>query len=69
MALELDASDCEGKDVLVIEDIVDSGKTIEFLRRHLKKKGLSVRCCTLMDKGRAGQKAEFTGFSGAAHIS
>jgi len=40
-----------GRDVLVIEDIVDTGLTISFLLDYLrKKKPASLRLCTLTDK-------------------
>ena len=41
----------EGKDVLIIEDIVDSGRTLQFLKERL---GLSnprsIKICALLDK-------------------
>lgn len=41
----------EGKNVLVIEDIVDSGNTVAFIEKYLyAKKAASVRICTLFDK-------------------
>ena len=41
----------EGKDVLVIEDIVDSGRTLQFLRNRLSLSlPRSVRICTLLNK-------------------
>ncbi len=41
----------KGRDVLVIEDIVDTGLTIGFLLDYLrKKKPASLRLCTLTDK-------------------
>ena len=41
----------EGKDILIIEDIVDTGLTVSFLISHLKTKNpSSVRLCTLLDK-------------------
>lgn len=41
----------EGKDVIIIEDIVDTGRTIDFLLEHLKeKKSNSVRIATLLSK-------------------
>lgn len=47
---ELD-EDIEGKNVLVVEDIVDSGRTLKFLLEELKKRNpASVRLCTLLDK-------------------
>ena len=40
-----------GKDVLIVEDIVDSGRTLLFLKEHLAgSAALSVRVCTLLDK-------------------
>ena len=47
---DLDES-LEGKDVLVVEDIVDSGRTLSYLLEMLKDRGpKSVRLCTLLDK-------------------
>ena len=41
----------KGRDVLVIEDIVDTGITISFLLGHLKKKKpASLKLCALADK-------------------
>ncbi len=41
----------EGKDVIIIEDIVDTGKTIKFLLEYLKdKKTNSVKIATLLSK-------------------
>lgn len=43
--------DIAGKDVLVVEDIVDSGRTLTYLTDYLKKfKPETVRVCTLLDK-------------------
>ena len=40
-----------GKDVLVVEDIVDSGRTLSYLLEMLKdRKPNSLRLCTLLDK-------------------
>lgn len=40
-----------GRDVLIVEDIVDTGYTVEYLRRTLEaRKPASVRVCTLVDK-------------------
>lgn len=40
-----------GKDVLVVEDIVDSGRTLSYLMALLKdRKPNSVSLCTLLDK-------------------
>ena len=43
-----DISDC---DILVVEDIIDSGCTLSYLTEYLKLKGAkSVKTCTLLDK-------------------
>lgn len=41
----------EGKEVIVIEDIIDSGRTLSYLMEMLKKRGpKSLALCTLLDK-------------------
>jgi len=41
----------EGKDVLIIEDIIDSGRTLQFLRDRLSlSTPRSVKICALLDK-------------------
>ena len=41
----------EGEEVLLVEDIIDTGLTLNYLLRYLKGKGpLSLRICTLLDK-------------------
>lgn len=43
--------DILGKHVLVIEDIIDSGLTLSFLRENLLSRGAkSLKICTLLDK-------------------
>ena len=40
-----------GKNVIVVEDIVDSGRTLSYLLEMLKDRGpKSMRLCTLLDK-------------------
>ena len=42
---------CEKKDILSVEDIIDSGNTLNFVINYLMTKGAnSVRVCTLCDK-------------------
>ena len=49
--LDFDREDMSVCDLLVVEDIVDSGNTLKFLVEHLKNKGArSVKTCTLLDK-------------------
>ena len=44
-------SEVKGRDVLIIEDIVDTGLTISFLLDYLrKKKPASLKLCALTDK-------------------
>ena len=41
----------EGENVLIVEDIIDSGRTLSYLVENLKSRGAkSVRLCTLMSK-------------------
>ncbi|MBE5853899.1 MAG: hypoxanthine phosphoribosyltransferase [Lachnospiraceae bacterium] len=55
-----------GKEVLVVEDIVDSGRTLSYLLEMLKDRGpKSVRLCTLLDKPDRRVKdvhVDYTGF-------
>ncbi len=55
-----------GKDVLLIEDIVDTGLTIANVKEFIaKKRPNSVKVCTLLDKPsrrKVDVKAEYSGF-------
>lgn len=43
--------DIKGKDVLIIEDIIDSGRTLHKLKEMLaKRKPNSIKICTMLDK-------------------
>ncbi len=43
--------DVQGHDVLLVEDIVDSGLTVQWLMNHLAGQGASsVKICALIDK-------------------
>ncbi len=45
------ASDIAGRHVLVVEDIVDTGRTLQYIVENLKTRGpASVRICALLDK-------------------
>lgn len=49
--LDLLRKDLDRCDILVIEDIIDSGRTLAYLAQYLKLKGAkSVKTCTLLDK-------------------
>ncbi len=54
------------KDVVIVEDIVDSGHTLAFLHEHLKRKSCrSVKSCVLIDKMERREREigiDFTGF-------
>ena len=45
------SSSIEGKDVLLVEDIIDSGLTLDYIYQALKaKKPESLKLCVLLDK-------------------
>ena len=54
------------KNVLIVEDIVDSGQTLHYLMDVLRqRRPISLRVCTLLDKGRERVKPvelDYTGF-------
>lgn len=56
----------EGRHVIVVEDIVDTGHTLSFLRELLKDRGAAdVKLCTLLDKPDrrvVDIEADYTGF-------
>ncbi|MBR4694077.1 MAG: hypoxanthine phosphoribosyltransferase [Bacilli bacterium] len=57
-----------GKDVIVIEDIIDTGRTLSYFMKHLEKqKPNSLRLCTLLDKPERREvddvKVDYTGFT------
>ncbi len=63
---DLDVS-IEGKNVIIVEDIVDSGITLNYLKGYLEARGPKiVKICTLLDKpeGRRIQlEADYIGFT------
>ena len=49
--LDLFRNDIGECDILIVEDIIDSGKTLSYLTQYLRNKGAhSVRTCTMLDK-------------------
>ncbi|MCQ2427378.1 MAG: hypoxanthine phosphoribosyltransferase [Clostridia bacterium] len=49
--LDLHRNDLPDMDIIIVEDIVDSGKTLSYLTEYLKLKGAnSVKCATMLDK-------------------
>lgn len=58
--------DIDGKHVLLVEDIVDTGRSAEFLMHVLQKRGAaSIRICAFVDKNErreVGMTVDFAGF-------
>jgi hypoxanthine phosphoribosyltransferase len=58
--------DVTGATVILVDDILDTGRTLSFAVQHLKSKGAqSVRTCTLLDKPARRVvpfEADFVGF-------
>ena len=56
----------EGKNVIVVEDIIDTGRTLSYLLENLKTRSpKSVRLCTLLDKPErrvVDVKVDYVGF-------
>ncbi len=59
--------DIEGKDVIIVEDILDSGVTLSYLKAYLaNRRPASIRIVTLLDKParrRADVAADYCGFT------
>ncbi len=58
--------DIKGKDVIIVEDIIDSGITMSNLKKYLLEKGPnSLKVCTLLDKKERRKveiEADYVGF-------
>lgn len=51
IVLDLMRDDLDECDIVIVEDIIDSGRTLAYLSDYLELKGArSVRTCTLLDK-------------------
>lgn len=51
LMLDLHRGDLDKCDILIVEDIIDSGRTLKYLSEYLLRKGAnSVKTCTLLDK-------------------
>ena len=59
--------DITGRHVIIVEDIVDSGVTLSYLKKHLSARGAaSIRIATLLDKParrRVDLKADYSCFN------
>ena len=57
----------DGKDIIIVEDIVDSGVTLNYLEGYLKSRGAaSIKLCSLLDKPegrRVDITADYVGFT------
>lgn len=70
MVVKRDVSaDVKGRHVLILEDIFDTGNSLDFTYRHLlAKEPASLKICTLLDKPDRRKpgitlKADYTGFT------
>ena len=63
---DLDA-DIKDKNILIIEDIIDTGTTLKYLMGYLQSRGpKSIKICSLLDKPdrrKADIKADYIGFN------
>ena len=68
------SADVKGRHVLILEDIFDTGNSLDFTVKHLKSRNpASVKICTLLDKPerrnpRVTLKADYTGFTIPNHF-
>ena len=59
------ASDIKGRHVLILEDIYDTGNSLDFTYRHLlTREPASLKICTLLDKPSRREKAVEADLSG-----
>ena len=63
------SADIKGRHVLILEDIFDTGKSLDFVVKHLlEKEPASLKICTLLDKPERRNpavtlKADYVGFT------
>lgn len=60
-------TDVKGKDVLIVDDIIDSGFTLQKVAEHLKRKDInSLKICVMLDKPtrrKVDLEPDYVGFS------
>lgn len=63
---DLDTDVVEGSDLLIVEDILDSGVTLEYLMKVLSARNPnSIKICTLLDKPERRKANVYADYSGA----
>ena len=63
---DLDAEVVNGADLLIVEDILDSGVTLEYLMKILSVRNPnSIKICTLLDKPERRRAKVFADYAGA----
>ncbi|MDD9806910.1 MAG: hypoxanthine phosphoribosyltransferase [Gammaproteobacteria bacterium] len=64
-------ADCRGRHIVLIEDIIDTGLSLRWLRAHFTPQAASLRVCTLLDKParrKTQAHADYTGFTIPDHF-
>lgn len=57
------SADIKGKHVLIVEDIIDTGLSLEFILDYISQKSpASVKTCVFLNKNKIDLKADYTGF-------
>ena len=58
--------DISGKNIIIVEDIIDTGNTIKYLKKHMKRKNpKSIRVASLLmkpDSSDISSKIDWLGF-------
>lgn len=60
------ATPVTGREIIIVEDIIDTGRTLKYLKELLEHRGATVKIVTLLDKpeGRVVEiDADYTGFT------
>ncbi len=68
LSFALDISqDIQNKNVIIIEDIIDTGRTLSYLKKYFKEKNpKKLKICTLLDKKERREfdiEPDYTGFN------